>query len=322
MTAAFRAVGTANWNDAGITVSAPASRQVYDLLLLVVESGNEAVSTPSGWTAIGTPTGSGTPGSGGTRISAFWRIADGTSSDDAVISDSGDHQYGVIAAFSECIGIDTSAWDTNAVAPTPVVAPSVTTSRANSQIVIILGMGSSTSAQGPWFNVNFGGDQAERYDAASAGPDVTDISRLAIYSGIFANAAAFGTTNITVSVVGGPFSVATIALLSGKTMDADAGSFTLSGQDVLFKRALRLVVGAGSFVLSGQSATLKRALRLVVGAGSFVLTGLSATLTYFRHAADRTIVRSENRTSKVKYESRTTKVREEDRTITVRQEED
>lgn len=62
------------------------------------------------------------------------------------------------------------------------------------------------------------------------------------------------------------------------TLAADAGSFTLSGQDAGQRRALRLDAAAGAFALSGQTAGLLRAPELVADHGGFVLSGQAAGL--------------------------------------------
>lgn len=64
------------------------------------------------------------------------------------------------------------------------------------------------------------------------------------------------------------------------TLTADAGSFTLSGQDATLSKSRILTADAGAFTLTGQDATLARNRFLTADAGSFTLTGQDATLTY------------------------------------------
>lgn len=64
------------------------------------------------------------------------------------------------------------------------------------------------------------------------------------------------------------------------TLTADAGSFTLSGQDATLSKSRILAADAGSFTLSGQDAALSRSYNVDGGAGAFTLTGQDATLTY------------------------------------------
>jgi hypothetical protein len=62
------------------------------------------------------------------------------------------------------------------------------------------------------------------------------------------------------------------------TLTADAGSFTLTGQDASLTQALRLDGAAGSFALTGQDATLDWDQKLTADAGSFSLSGQTANL--------------------------------------------
>lgn len=64
------------------------------------------------------------------------------------------------------------------------------------------------------------------------------------------------------------------------TLTADAGAFTLTGQDATLTRDKVLTADAGSFTLSGQDATLTWGRILTADAGSFTLTGQDATLSY------------------------------------------
>lgn len=61
-----------------------------DLLILVVETGNEAVAAPTGWTAV--------PGGvaiqTATRLTAFYRFATGAAETNPTVTDPGDHAYG------------------------------------------------------------------------------------------------------------------------------------------------------------------------------------------------------------------------------------
>lgn len=63
------------------------------------------------------------------------------------------------------------------------------------------------------------------------------------------------------------------------TLTADAGSFTLSGQDAGFVVGRILTADAGSFALTGQDAALRIGRVITADAGAFVLTGQDATLT-------------------------------------------
>lgn len=61
-------------------------------------------------------------------------------------------------------------------------------------------------------------------------------------------------------------------------LDADAGSYSLSGQAAALRVDRKISAGAGSFALSGQNATLRKGYRLAANAGSYSLAGQTASL--------------------------------------------
>ena len=68
------------------------------------------------------------------------------------------------------------------------------------------------------------------------------------------------------------------------TLTAEAGSFTITGQDANLEHHRSLAADAGSFTITGFDATLTynpvQSYTLTADAGSFVITGSPATLTY------------------------------------------
>ncbi|MEI6649802.1 MAG: glycine-rich domain-containing protein [Candidatus Moraniibacteriota bacterium] len=98
----FRAVGTAATGTTTVTPGLPAGHATNDILILFVQSSNEFVTAPSGYTQIGPQHGSGTNVvAGANRLAMFWK-RDGGAESAPTVADSGDHTYAVIAAFSGC----------------------------------------------------------------------------------------------------------------------------------------------------------------------------------------------------------------------------
>lgn len=62
------------------------------------------------------------------------------------------------------------------------------------------------------------------------------------------------------------------------TLTADAGAFTLTGQDAAFQRSRVMSGAVGAFTLTGQDAILGAGKSLTGGVGAFALTGQSAAL--------------------------------------------
>lgn len=102
----FVASGVESSGVGAITPALPSGWAAGHLLLLAVETANEAVSAPSGWTeTANSPQSTGTAGgTSATRLHVFQRIAQ--SGDTApTVADSGDHQIAWITAFS---GVDST----------------------------------------------------------------------------------------------------------------------------------------------------------------------------------------------------------------------
>ena len=137
----FVASGVESSGVGAITPALPSGWAAGHLLLLAVETANETVSTPSGWTeTTNSPQSTGTAGgTSATRLHVFQRIAQ--SGDTApTVADSGDHQIAWITAFS---GVDattpvlTSAGSVLSSAGQTGTATGFTTTVADCLIVMI-----------------------------------------------------------------------------------------------------------------------------------------------------------------------------------------
>lgn len=131
-------------------VAKPAGVQVGDLLIacfigLYVGAGASWTDT-QGFTEIGGITGIGFGSSGANQLKVWvgWKIANG--SEPATFNflfGGGNWKAGFVAAYSNCVGIDS---DTAAlVASTALIAPSTTTTQANDLILIVTGADESSA---------------------------------------------------------------------------------------------------------------------------------------------------------------------------------
>ncbi len=95
-------VGTAFSSTAAPTATLPTGWQQNDILVLVLQSSQQNIATPAGYTRLGPQNGIGAAAAAGsTRLGIFWKRA--TSSESApTIADSGDHTYGVMFAVRGC----------------------------------------------------------------------------------------------------------------------------------------------------------------------------------------------------------------------------
>lgn len=64
------------------------------------------------------------------------------------------------------------------------------------------------------------------------------------------------------------------------TMPADAGTFSITGQDSNLLHNKLIVAGDGAFAITGESANLLKGYKLTAQEGTFLITGEDATLTH------------------------------------------
>lgn len=92
------ATGTGN-----VTPTLPSGHALNDILFLVVQSSNQSVTAPAGYTQIGPQNGLGTAANAGaTRLAVFWK-RDGGSESDPTVTDTGDHTYATMIAIKGCV---------------------------------------------------------------------------------------------------------------------------------------------------------------------------------------------------------------------------
>src|SRR5688500_11199076 len=127
----YVAKGTFQSGTGALTVPMPTGIRNDDLLLLVVETANQVITTPTGWTQVtGSPQSIGTAAAaGGVRLGVFWKLVRGTEASVSV-ADSGDHQTAIVTAYR---GVDivnpfngTPAGSTQS-STSSVIFPAVTT---------------------------------------------------------------------------------------------------------------------------------------------------------------------------------------------------
>ena len=204
----FVAAGAVTSNTTAITPALPAGIATNDILLLFLETANEAITipTPNGgtWTAVtNSPQGTGTAGStSATRLTVFWSRYNGTQGAPTT-SDSGDHQAGRIIAIR---GAATSGnpWDVTAggveaVSDTSGSIPGATTTVGNTLVVMAIAAAlpdsTSTTNFATWTNANLT-SITERVDSAqSAGNG----GAIGIATGVRAATGAYGNTAVTLA---------------------------------------------------------------------------------------------------------------------------
>jgi hypothetical protein len=146
---------------AGSDVVWPVGHQPDDIGLLLVETANETVATPAGWTLLDS-IGTGTAGAAGSvALWAFWKRATTAAEANAVVADAGDHIRARILAFRGCetSGSPFSGSVVKAVEPTAQTAVTIgmpTTADADCYVLgLVANATDATSNQttsGAWAN--------------------------------------------------------------------------------------------------------------------------------------------------------------------------
>jgi len=205
-TPTFVAAGTVASGTGTITPALPAGIASNDILLLFLETANEAVSISSQnggtWTAVtNSPQGTGTAGgSAATRLTAYWSRYNGTQGAPTA-SDSGNHQLGRIVAVRGCI-TSGNPWDVTAggvesTADTSGSIPGATTTVANTLVVAAIATAlpdaSGTANFSAWTNANLTSVAEQTDNTVTAGNG----GGLGIVTGAKATAGAYGNMTVT-----------------------------------------------------------------------------------------------------------------------------
>ena len=205
-TPTFIAAGAVASGTGAITPALPAGIAANDILLLFLETANQAISISNQnggtWTAVASsPQGTGTAGgSSATRLTAFWSRYNGTQGAPTT-SDSGNHQAGRMIAIRGC-ATSGNPWDMTAggvesTADTSGSIPGATTTVANTLVVAAIATSlpdaSGTANFSAWANANLV-SVTERIDnTRSAGNG----GGLGLATGGKATAGAYGNTTVT-----------------------------------------------------------------------------------------------------------------------------
>lgn len=193
-----------------LTVAACASVVSGDLILLFVESANETVATPSGFTLHGSVATGSAGAAGGTALWVFYRIASGADSTTSV-ADSGNHTVAIKVAYrgvyttTPIAGHSQNIWGS---AASPLAATSFDTQRINSTAVFVVALDRDAASATPV--------------SSSAGGSLSDWTLRAqnIISGGAGGGLAFGDgTLASIGNTGSPsFTLATASIAVGRVL--------------------------------------------------------------------------------------------------------
>jgi len=204
----FVAAGAVSSGTGTITPALPSGIAANDILLLFLETSNQAISITNQnggtWTEVtNSPQYCGTAaGTTGARLTAFWSRYNGTQGAPTA-SDSGDHQLGRIIAIRSAVASgnpwDVTAGGVEAVSDTSGSIPGATTTVGNTLVVAAIATAlpdkASTANFSSWTNANLTSVTECTDNAVNAGNG----GGLGVATGIKATAGAYGNTAVTLA---------------------------------------------------------------------------------------------------------------------------
>ena len=209
----FVAAGAVATNTVAITPALPSGIAANDILLLSLETANQAISISNQNGGTWAEVTNSPQGTGATRLTVFWSRYNGTQGAPTT-SDSGDHQLGRIIAIRGAVASgnpwDVTAGGVEAVSDTSGSIPGATTTVGNTLVVAAIATdlpdATGTANFSAWANSNLT-SVTERTDNTSKSGNG---GGLGIATGIKATAGAYGNTTVTtaVSAVKGMMSIA------------------------------------------------------------------------------------------------------------------
>lgn len=197
----FKGVGTVSSGVGNVTPTWP-THSANDFALLLVQSSNQTISTPSGWTELSSsPQGTGTAAtSGAVRLAVFYRIATSSAETNPTVTDTGNHTIARIVVYQ---GVDTlqpinTTVGTTQAASTTGTFSAVTTTCVDAMILLAIGHAidrNSTTIFSGWTNSNLT-DIAERIDN---GTNSGTGGGFGLAEGREANVSNIGSSTVTLS---------------------------------------------------------------------------------------------------------------------------
>lgn len=280
--------GTGAGGTGNITPTNPA-QTADDILLLFVETPNNAVTAPTGgsgpgWQAVtNSPQGTGTAdGVNATRLSVFWLRSNGSEADPTIL-DTGDHQYGIVHSFRGCHAVgnpwNITAGDVDATSNTVVAIPGATTTVADCLIVLACAWMTDTTANqvATYINVDLA-NITERSDLGTASGNGGGV---AVITAEKATAGAYGATAATAATAtrqgrmsialmppqGSTGSITGTSTATGVGASTAAASGAVAGTSTVTGVGASIAGGAGS---STGTSTATGVGRSTAGAGGAI----------------------------------------------------
>jgi hypothetical protein len=267
---------------AGLTVGAVPNVVADDLILLFIESSNQAATMSSPWIqAPSSPQGNGIAGNAGAiRLTVYYQFATGADTTTSV-PDSGDHTAAIKMAFR---GVNTdNPFNANAgTASLTSPFPAVTTTVTDCLIVLSIATTrdvNSTNEIAIGTNANLSSITERHDESTNAGGG----GGIAVFTGVKSTAGSTGTTPYSYVVATTASSGIVLALappIIGVFAAPGTYSYTGTAANTLFKR--KVVAQASTYSYTGVAANFRIGKILQVDSGSYSYTGTAANTLFNR----------------------------------------
>src|SRR5712691_2486432 len=276
----FVSAGVEASGSGNITPPLPAGFLANDILLMFIETANQAVAVPTGWAHVtGSPQGVGTVGgSSSTMLTVLWKRAIAAETA-PTINDPGDHVLAFIAAFRGCIATG-NPWSitstaTDAVLNASFTIPGATTTRPDCLVVLActLHLDGTAPRVNSWTNTSLTNILIQADRSTVAGND----GALGMATGELATPVTYGSTAVALSASQIKAGM-TIALRpSSLSLVASPGGYSDTGTGSLVFGTHRLTATPGVEALFGTSAGPRAGRLAVASPGVFQSVGMAST---------------------------------------------
>lgn len=206
----YIAKGTFTSGTGALSVPMPSGYAAGDILLIMIESANQTISTPTStsgiWTQVtNSPQYTGTAATaGGVRLAVYWKVAV-TSESSVTVADSGDYTTAIVSCFR---GVDTTnpihitSGSVDSTATSSLSCPAVTTTKDYCMIVNAIGLDkdladTDTIQSGANSNLYNFGELHDQTVASGVGGGVAFFSGVKLTAGSSGNTTATGDTSTT-----------------------------------------------------------------------------------------------------------------------------
>ena len=287
MAISYVGAGTVAAGTGAITVGFPAGRQTGDLLLMVIETANEAVTTPGDWLDVpSSPQGVGTAaGTAATRLNIMYRWNDGTTIVNTV-SDPGNHAVARMVAYR---GVDpanpfnASAGSVKSTASKTATFPGVTTTKDNCVVLLAEAHALPDSTSTAIAGTRSGSNLTSLTERLDNNTNAGNGGGFSLADGLKATAGSVtgGTVALTTSSVTAHITLALqpFVELQQLTLVADPAAVDVVTHDAGVSRTLPpLSAEPAAFALAGELAALFKGVTLTTEAGAFTASDGDATL--------------------------------------------